>query len=181
MTCSPGRLLFSQFGLTNVTDVRYIHYPLHGDPEMSAAERSVQPLDRCQNRARKNRPILVVDDDELMRSLVAEWLVVEGYASCEAENGERALEILSHHGVALVITDMHMPKLAGMDTIAIMRKCHPGTPVIAISGHFGSDRLYDPEVAVALGAGAVLPKPFGRQDLLAAVRDLIGPPAVPAQ
>lgn len=119
--------------------------------------------------------ILVVDDDELMRDLVAEWLTSEGYHTRTASNGEAALQLLQEQHSDLVITDLHMPRLGGPEAVARMRNEHPDVPVIAMSGHFRSGRHVTPETVLAAGAQRALAKPFSRQDLLHAVQDVLGP------
>ena len=118
--------------------------------------------------------ILVVDDDELIRDLIAEWLAAEGYRTRTADNGETALRLLREHRSDLIITDLHMPKLGGKEAVARMRSAHPDVPVIAVSGHFRSGRHVTPEGVLALGARRALAKPFSRQDLLSAVWEVLG-------
>ena len=122
------------------------------------------------------KEILVVDDDKLMRELVAEWLTAEGYAARTASNGEVALQLLREHEAALIVTDLHMPRLGGTEAVARMRSQHPDVPLIAISGHFRSGRYITPEALLALGARRALAKPFSRQELLHAVHEVLGPP-----
>jgi CheY-like chemotaxis protein len=118
--------------------------------------------------------ILVVDDDELIRDLIDEWLAAEGYRTRTADNGETALRLLREHRSDLIITDLHMPKLGGKEAVARMRSAHPDVPVIAVSGHFRSGRHVTPESVLALGARRALAKPFSRQDLLSAVWEVLG-------
>ncbi len=121
--------------------------------------------------------VLVVEDDELMRTLVSEWLAQAGYTVREAVDGEAAVAALQQQPVSLVITDMHMPRRDGAQTLAWLHREHSPTPVIAMSGHFGSGRKYSREGALALGASRVLAKPFTQEELLDAVHALIGAPA----
>jgi len=117
--------------------------------------------------------ILVVEDDELIRSLVAEWLTRAGYTVCQAVDGEAALAAF-RQSVSLVITDMSMPRRDGTQTLEWLRREHPSTPVIAMSGHFGDGRKYTRTGALALGARRVLAKPFTQEQLLEAVQELVG-------
>lgn len=121
------------------------------------------------------KEILVVDDDELMRELVAEWLTADGYRARTANDGEMALVLLREHAAALIITDLHMPRLGGAEAVARMRQEHPDVPLIAMSGHFRSGRHVTPEAVLALGARRALAKPFSRQDLMRAVQEVLGP------
>jgi CheY-like chemotaxis protein len=118
--------------------------------------------------------ILVVDDDVLIRSLVAEWLAAAGYSVREAEHGMAALVMLRVKPARLLITDMHMPCLNGQQTLTVLRREFPALPVIAMSGHFQSGLGFTPEMALQLGARKVLAKPFARQELLDLVREVVG-------
>ncbi len=141
------------------------------DPRQGAPVRT-----RSRGLGQTVKEILVVDDDELMRELVAEWLTAEGYAARTARNGEVALQLLREHEAALIITDLHMPRLGGTEAVARMRTQHPDVPLIAMSGHFRSGRYVTPEALLALGARRALAKPFSRQELLRAVQEVLGPP-----
>jgi CheY-like chemotaxis protein len=114
--------------------------------------------------------ILVVDDDVLIRSLVAEWLTQAGYSARQAEPGVAALAMLRTEPASLLITDMQMPCLNGAETLAVVRREFPALPVIAMSAQFNFGLGLTPETAVKQGARKVLAKPFARQDLLDLVR-----------
>ncbi|HZP94205.1 MAG TPA: response regulator [Burkholderiales bacterium] len=131
--------------------------------------------DSPQERSAEGRhyTILVVDDDDLLRRLLVEWLVMAGYEVREAIDGQAAVESLLAQPAGLVITDMHMPGASGAGVLAMLQRHHPGTPAIAVSAHFGSGRGYSAENAIALGARRVLAKPFSRTDLLEAVREVL--------
>ncbi len=117
--------------------------------------------------------ILVVDDDALMRGLLAEWLGAAGYRVREAEHGGAALQMLRNRRANLLITDMDMPGRDGAQTMVEARRVVPGLPVIAISG--GTHEGQESWMAIArnFGAARVLAKPFGREALLAAVEDIL--------
>ena len=123
--------------------------------------------------------VLVVEDDELMRALVSEWLSQAGYAVRQAADGDDAVATLQQEPAALVITDMSMPRRNGAQTLQWLHREHSAIPVIAMSGHFAGGRGYTREGAVALGASRVLAKPFREDELLDAVRQLIGAPLPP--
>lgn len=117
--------------------------------------------------------ILVVDDDALTRGLVSDWLVEAGYRVRQAEDGEAALAVLRAEPVRLLITDMHMPRLSGAETLSRVRREMPALPVIAMSANFGSRETPSTGAALALGARQVLAKPFACQDLLSVVREIL--------
>jgi DNA-binding response OmpR family regulator len=118
--------------------------------------------------------ILVVDDDALIRNLVADWLTEAGYGVRQAQNGTAALASLRAAPARLLITDMHMPSMNGAETLVVLSREFPTLPVIAMSGHFSSGLEFSPQTALKLGARKVLAKPFARNELLAVVRQLVG-------
>jgi CheY-like chemotaxis protein len=122
--------------------------------------------------------ILVIEDEPILRTLLADWLLAAGYRVGLAANGRAGIEDARAHPPALVVTDIHMPGMGGEAVIPEVRRIYPGLPVIAISAHFGSTHGLSPHQAIALGAARTLTKPFRRKDMLGAVCDLVGPPAV---
>jgi CheY-like chemotaxis protein len=117
--------------------------------------------------------VLVVDDNALMRGLLAEWLSEAGYRVRQAENGATALQMLRSRPAGLLITDMDMPGRDGAQTLDEARRILPGLPVIAISGGTRDARQNWVATARKLGAAKTLAKPFERQDLLAAVEEVV--------
>jgi CheY-like chemotaxis protein len=117
--------------------------------------------------------VLVVDDDALMRELLAEWLSEAGYRVRQAENGTRALQMLRNRPAGLLITDMDMPGRSGVETLNEARRMLPGLPVIAISGGTRDGKQSWGAAALKLGAAKALAKPFERRDLLAAVEEVV--------
>jgi CheY-like chemotaxis protein len=113
--------------------------------------------------------VLVVDDDALMRGLLAEWLSEAGYRVRLAENGTTALQMLRSRPAGLLITDMDMPGRDGAQTLDEARRMLPGLQVIAISGGARDGKHNWAATALERGAAKALAKPFERRDLLAAV------------
>ena len=118
--------------------------------------------------------ILVIEDDEIMREALAEWLKTAGYAVRTAADGSDGLAAVNSALPALVVTDIHMPGTSGVIVINEMRRRHPQVPVIAISGLFHSGHGLDADAAIAQGAARALAKPFTRRQLLQVVADLLG-------
>ena len=117
--------------------------------------------------------ILVVDDDALMRGLIAEWLNEAGYRVRQAETGSAALQMLRNLPAGLLITDMDMPGRDGAQTLGEARRMLPGLAVIAISGGARDSMRNWAAAAREQGAAITLAKPFERQDLLAAVEEVV--------
>jgi DNA-binding response OmpR family regulator len=113
--------------------------------------------------------IAILEEDDLMRGLLEEWLTGAGYSVRMGALGDAP----AAGGAELVIIDLHSPREAGVETVRAARKAYPGAPVIAISGRFRPGLAGCCGAAEALGAQAVIAKPFSRDDLLAAVRAVI--------
>ena len=109
----------------------------------------------------------------LTRELVSDWLEQAGYRVGQVEDGEAALAVLRAEPVRLLITDMQMPRLSGAETLAAVQRELPTVRVIAMSAAFDSRHTPSTSTALTLGACRVLAKPFGRQDLLTAVREVL--------
>jgi len=120
--------------------------------------------------------ILLVEDEELLRAGVQEMLEIQGYEVVTAQNGSLALACLAKQPVDLIITDLVMPQMDGIDFVAQLRKLNPDVPVIVVSGstrnimqRYGIDTIQVP------GANASLPKPFKGADLMAQIQRLLPP------
>ena len=126
--------------------------------------------------SRTDGDILIIDDDAILRELVADWLEAEGYRVRKAAHTAAALKALEEAPAALVVSDMFMPGPCGAAAIAVLRRGAPSAPVIALSGGFNTLTGISTEEALAAGAARALAKPVRRAQLLIAVSELIGPP-----
>jgi CheY-like chemotaxis protein len=100
--------------------------------------------------------ILVVDDEPGIRTMVQFELSSQGHNIFTADSGVRALEVIRESPVDLIITDMRMPVMDGLDMLVQVRKTHPQVPVILMTG-FVEDRV---QKVVELGVVGTLHKPF---------------------
>jgi DNA-binding response OmpR family regulator len=116
--------------------------------------------------------IVILDEDVLMRGLIEEWLTEAGYAVRK----RRLAGAPPATNVDLVIIDLHAPREAGVEIVRAARETYPDAPVIAISGRFRPGLAGCCAAAQGLGAQALIAKPFGRDELLAAVGAVIGVP-----
>ncbi len=117
----------------------------------------------------KRATVLVVDDDDATRALFRHILSAVGYTVLEAANGKQALAVIRNHSeLTLVLTDLVMPEMEGIEFIRKIRSDYPYIQVIAVSGAFGGDFLRPAEL---LGAIKTLRKPVERQDLLRVVAE----------
>ena len=112
--------------------------------------------------------ILVIDDEEIIRALLRSALEAAGYEVTEAANGRQGLELYRHKPTDLVITDIVMPELNGLDMLLELTREFIHAKVIAISGVGGEKNVLD--VAKLLGARQTFQKPFSMPHLLGAVR-----------
>jgi two-component system, chemotaxis family, chemotaxis protein CheY len=122
--------------------------------------------------------ILIVDDEEPVRYALHRVLTAHGFDCHAVDDGRAALSYLLNNTVALVITDIIMPDIEGVELIHRLRRSHPKLPILAISGGGRIDAVEHLKLASALGAAATLRKPFDNDELLATVRRLLpGNPA----
>ncbi len=83
--------------------------------------------------------ILVVEDDDKQRQLYCEELTAAGYATLEARSAQEAEELLSHEQIDLIVLDINMPGVSGLELLPRIHELHPGMPVI-IHTAYGSYR-----------------------------------------
>jgi CheY-like chemotaxis protein len=122
--------------------------------------------------------ILVVDDDSALRRLVATVLERKKFVVSEAPDGGKAVGMLEMGAFDLVITDIVMPEIEGLELVRHIRSLHPATKVMVVSGG-GSHLVSYTQLAKQLGADDVLAKPFTPAELIGAVERLLAaPPAV---
>lgn len=114
--------------------------------------------------------VLVVEDEFLIRMLVADHLRDAGFVVIEAFNGDEAIDILTTGTVIdLVFTDVRMPGSAdGMDLLAFVKQTRPDLPVLMTSGHL------EPELAYSAGAERFLSKPCDPDFVVSAIRTALG-------
>ncbi len=118
--------------------------------------------------------ILVIDDDPAMRRMVSRILADAGYEVIEAKDGREALKQMAAFDPVVIVTDIVMPEMEGIEFILHVRKLQPGAKVIAMSGGGkAATRELFLRMAKSLGADTVLEKPFGADTLLDAVRNLL--------
>jgi len=112
--------------------------------------------------------ILIIDDEAGIRALLRTTLEAAGYEVTEAANGRQGLEWYRQTPTDLIITDIAMPELNGLDLMLALTRQFLDAKVIAISGVGGETNVLD--VAKLLGARRTFHKPFSMPQLLEAVR-----------
>jgi DNA-binding response OmpR family regulator len=114
--------------------------------------------------------VLVVEDDpSILRGLQMN-LGLEGFKTICAHDGEEGLAMMRSHKPDLVLLDLMLPKLGGLDVIRQLRADDPDTPIIVLSA---KDQEGDKVLALSLGADDYVTKPFSPRELVARVRAIL--------
>ena len=106
--------------------------------------------------------VLIVDDETNIRRVLAAMLKRDGYDVTAAEDGEQALAAMSRAPVDVVVTDLVMPRMGGLDLLRHVASAHPDVPVIMITAHGTVDTAVE---AMKAGAFDYITKPFDQEDL----------------
>ncbi|MBD3333230.1 response regulator [candidate division GN15 bacterium] len=106
--------------------------------------------------------ILIVDDEQMMRSLLEKILVREGYKILTAENGVEALELLQAQKIDMVISDIKMPRMNGFELLKVLKEEHPDIGVIMMTAYGDTYTVKD---ALLLGADEYITKPFKSHEI----------------
>ncbi len=118
--------------------------------------------------------LLVVEDDETIRETIRDALELEGFAVTACSNGRDALQIIQRapegEGFALVVLDLMLPGLGGLDVCRQLRQAQNQTPILVVSAR---DSETDRVLGLEVGADDYLVKPFGMRELVARCRALL--------
>jgi two-component system cell cycle sensor histidine kinase/response regulator CckA len=114
--------------------------------------------------------VLLVDDEDLLRRLLSRMLAEAGFGVVEAENGAVALETARRldGALGLVVTDIHMPLMNGLELAQALRPLHPTVPILFITG-----RDLPPAITPDVSESRLLRKPFRTEAFLGAVAELV--------
>jgi DNA-binding response OmpR family regulator len=115
--------------------------------------------------------LLFVDDEEELVSAVVERLDIRGIAAVGVTSGYEALQRLREEQFDVVLLDVKMPGLSGLDVLRAINRHYPGTKVILMTGHGSAE---DTDLGLRLGAAACLQKPVDLDALLEAARVAAG-------
>ena len=115
--------------------------------------------------------ILVIDDDKAMRDVLFDMLSLDGYEVILADDGNLGIERFRNDSPDLVITDILMPKMDGLEVVELLKSEQPDVPVIVASGTTDLNLI---EEAVHQHANRILKKPFEVDQLLDSVAELLG-------
>ncbi len=117
--------------------------------------------------------ILIIDDEDELRSMLRQMLEQAGHEVTEAVNGAEGIQLYEQDTHDLIITDIIMPEKEGVETIIALRRADPDLPIIAISGGGRLEATDFLTMTKKLGARRTLSKPFRRDQLLEAVGDCL--------
>src|SRR5947199_4211261 len=120
---------------------------------------------------RKAPRILIVDDDASQRSLLDSFLSGQGFETMLASSGEQALELLRSEDISMMISDVRMPGISGLETLRRARKERATLPILLVTAY--SD-IREAVGAMRDGALNYLSKPIDLDELLASVRGATG-------
>ena len=133
---------------------------------MTGEERRRSSEDASERASR----ILVVDDEEVIRRLLTEVLAEEGYWVTTVSDGQQAIDLLERERFNLIITDMVMPGLSGIEVLRAAQRIDPLCPVIVLTGYPSVDSV---RRLVRLGAADYIAKPFNVDVLKVTVAKLL--------
>lgn len=111
--------------------------------------------------------ILVVDDEKLIRDVIIEYLILDGFKTYEAANGEEAIRMVKTCKIDLIIMDIMMPKMDGYTACREIKKFAPEIPFIMLSAR---SEEYDKLIGFDLGIDDYVTKPFSPKELLARIK-----------
>lgn len=120
-----------------------------------------------------SKTILLIDDDTDFRLMLKKLLETNRYRVFDAKNGTEGMSIMQTEEIELVVTDIIMPDMDGIETIMKIRSDYPGTPMIAISGGGRIGPADYLNAAHTLGASRVMAKPFTNEDFLEQVQEAL--------
>jgi len=114
--------------------------------------------------------ILIVDDDEMICSLLKKVMEIERFKVHVATNGKEALEIIENNTIHAVVSDILMPGMTGIELLEIIKEKYTWVPVIMITGFSGK---YSPQDAIAAGADGFFSKPFKNIEIIQKLRSIL--------
>ncbi len=117
--------------------------------------------------------ILIIDDDSAIRKLFSQFLEAQGHVVSLAENGKAGMRMIEENQPDLIITDILMPEMDGLEILMEIRSTCAAVPVIAISGGMRNMPINFLQQAKLFGARYVFEKPVPLNPLLSAVNEVL--------
>ena len=119
------------------------------------------------------KKILIMDDESSVQTLFTQYLESHGYVTACCSNGVEGLEKLREFKADLVIVDIMMPEMDGLEVVQEIRKVNMELPIIAISGGMRHAAINFVSFAQEFGANAIFEKPVSLADLLVSIKKLL--------
>ncbi len=126
--------------------------------------------DRATGEGRRPVRALVVDDEPSLADLLTLALSLEGWQVEQALSGQEAVRLADEVDPDIVVLDVMLPDLSGLEVLARLRASHPGLPVLFLTARDSSDDL---TAGLAAGADDYVTKPFSLADVVARLRQLL--------
>jgi CheY-like chemotaxis protein len=147
-----------------------VHLPLISEPSSRVDERSEEPVKVAMQG--RGRLVLVAEDEVAVRQATQQMLVRLGYRVVEAADGLQAIELVEQHGeeLAVVLLDMIMPRLGGLEAAERIRRLRPNLPLIFSTGYSGGREL---QGAMPGEDVVVLSKPYTSAELAACLAGVV--------
>jgi DNA-binding NtrC family response regulator len=114
--------------------------------------------------------VLIIEDEEILRDSMALTLQETGLTVATASDGRSGIAAFRRNPARVVITDLYLPEIDGLEVLTTLKREYPTVPVILMSGGGQYENLLPLEMAPYLGALATLTKPFGMEELLTALK-----------
>ncbi len=114
--------------------------------------------------------ILVVDDSQELTEVIHEYMETCGFIVETTTESQDALRLIAANGYDVIISDIHMPGMDGLELMSLIKNRHPDLPVVLITGYSISEAR---KIAMEKGADAFVAKPFHMKEILDVVTDIL--------
>jgi len=111
--------------------------------------------------------VVVVDDEDLLRELLTRALTRDGIKVLPAESGSKALELIEENKTMLVLSDIKMPQMDGLELLVNIKEKYPNLPVFLMTGHGGE---FNRDQVLAAGGDGFITKPFRNTEIIRQIR-----------
>ncbi|RPJ82272.1 MAG: response regulator, partial [Deltaproteobacteria bacterium] len=118
--------------------------------------------DHTGTEKKQNYKILVIDDEKRIRDVTYRMLTQEGFEVAVAENGEAGMKMIEQNHFDIILLDLMMPGISGLEVLPYLKSNHPYSVVIVITGYATLEHSIE---AMKKGAFDFIPKPFEPKDL----------------
>jgi CheY-like chemotaxis protein len=114
--------------------------------------------------------ILIVDDSQELTEVIHEYMEANGFIVDTTTESTNALRLITANGYDVIVSDIHMPGMDGLELMGLIKNKHPDLPVILITGYSISEAR---KIAMEKGADAFVAKPFHMKEILDVVTDIL--------